>query len=224
MDEGFNTFINGLSTKAFNKGEFAGFSFFGSEEMTRYVFNKGMDPLFTTPDAMQQENLGVAAYEKPSIMLNALRDVVLGQERFDAAFREYIQRWAFKHPTPWDFFHTMENVAGEDLSWFWKGWIFNNWSLDQSVKGVEYQDNNPEEGANITIENEDQMVMPVTVLVKESNGKEHRINLPVEVWQRGPTWTFGVNTTSRVKEVVLDPDKKLPDMNRKNNSLQLKGF
>lgn len=224
MDEGFNTFINGFSTKAFNKGEFSTFSFFGSEEMTRYVFNKGMDPLLTTPDVMQQENLGVAAYEKPSIMLNTLRDVVLGPDRFDAAFREYIQRWAFKHPTPWDFFHTMENVAGEDLGWFWKAWIFNNWSLDQSVKGVEYQDNKPEEGANITIQNEDQMVMPVTVLVKESNGKEHRVNLPVEVWQRGATYTFGVNTTTRVKEVVLDPDKKLPDMNRKNNSLQQKGF
>ncbi|MCU7552039.1 M1 family metallopeptidase [Chitinophagaceae bacterium LB-8] len=224
MDEGFNTFINGLSTKAFNKGEFSTFSFFGTEEMTRYVFNKSMDPLLTTPDVIQQENLGVAAYEKPSMMLNVLRDVVLGPDRFDAAFREYIQRWAFKHPTPWDFFHTMENVAGEDLSWFWKGWIFNNWSLDQSVKSVEYQDNKPEEGANITIQNEDQMVMPVTVLVKESNGKEHRINLPVEIWQRGSAYTFGVNTTTRVKEVMLDPDKKLPDMNRKNNSLQLKGF
>lgn len=224
MDEGFNTFINGLSTKAFNKGEFAGFSFFGSEEMTRYVFNKSMDPLLTSPDVMQQENLGIAAYEKPSIMLNALRDVVLGQERFDAAFQEYIRRWAFKHPTPWDFFRTMENVAGEDLGWFWKAWVFNNWSLDQSIKGVEYQDNNPAEGANISIQNEDQMVMPVTVLVKETNGKEHRINLPVEIWQRGAIHTFGVNTTSRVKEVVLDPDRKLPDINRKNNSLQTKGF
>ena len=68
------------------------------------------------------------------------------------------------------------------------------------------------------------MVMPVTVLVKENNGKEHRVNLPVEVWQRGATYTFGVNTTSRIKEVVLDPDKKLPDMNRKNNLVQMKGF
>lgn len=59
--------------------------------------------------------------------------------------------------------------------------------------------------------------MPVTVLVKESNGKEHRINLPVEIWQRGPQWTFNVPTTSEIKEVVLDPDNKIPDWNRANN-------
>jgi hypothetical protein len=68
------------------------------------------------------------------------------------------------------------------------------------------------------------MAMPVTVLVKEANGKQQRINLPVEVWQRGSEWTFNVNTTSRITDVVLDPDKNLPDINRKNNSLNAKGF
>ena len=69
-------------------------------------------------------------------MLDALRNVVLGKDRFDAAFQEYINRWAFKHPTPWDFFHTMENVSGEDLSWFWRAWVLNTWKLDQTVKEV----------------------------------------------------------------------------------------
>jgi len=217
MDEGFNTFINGFSTKAFNKGEFAGFSFFPVDESAPYAFTQEMDPMMTKPDVVQQENLGVAAYDKPSIMLNALRDLVLGPERFDKAFQEYINRWAFKHPTPWDFFHTMENVAGEDLSWFWRGWVLNNWKLDQAVKGVEYNKDKPENGAAITIQNLDEMVMPVDVLIKESNGKEQRMKLPVEVWQRGAEWTFTVPTTSRITEVVLDPDKKLPDMNRQNN-------
>jgi hypothetical protein len=76
----------------------------------------------------------------------------------------------------------------------------------------------------ITVENLNQMAMPVTVLVKESNSKSHRINLPVEVWQRGAQWSFGVNTTSKITEVVLDPDKLLPDINRQNNSLSQKGF
>jgi hypothetical protein len=114
----------------------------------------------------------------------------------------------------------MENVAGEDLGWFWRAWIFNNWTLDQSVKGVAYVENKPENGGLITIENLNQMVMPVTVLVKETNGKQQRINLPVEVWQRGGEWTFNVNTTSRITDVVLDPDKKLPDVNRQNNTLK----
>jgi aminopeptidase N len=222
MDEGFNTFINGLSTKAFNKGEFARFSFFNMDEAVKDVFSDEMDPLWTTPEVIQQNHLGVAAYEKPGMMLDALRDVVLGPERFDAAFREYVRHWAFKHPTPWDFFHTMENVSGEDLSWFFRGWVFNNWKLDQGVKEVQYEDQ-PENGASITLENKENMVMPVTVLVKESNGKEQRINLPVEIWQRGANWTISVPTTSEIKEVIIDPDKKLPDWNRSNNSTK-KGF
>jgi hypothetical protein len=224
MDEGFNTFINELSTKEFNKGEFAGFSFFSPEYRIADAFRTSMDPLWAIPEVIQQSNLGVAAYDKPAMMLDALRDVVLGPERFDAAFREYIRRWAFKHPTPWDFFHTMENVSGEDLSWFWREWIFNNWRLDQKATSVVYDDNNPKNGADITIENLEQMVMPVTVLVKEENGKQHRIDLPVEVWQRGPVWTFKVPSTSKVTEVILDPDKKLPDINRKNNNFTPKGF
>jgi len=220
MDEGFNTFINDLSTKAFNKGEFAEQNFFGdpsSNFMVQYVFGPKMDGLYNIPEVIQQDNLGVAAYLKPSLMLQSLREVVLGKDRFDAAFREYVNRWAFKHPTPWDFFHTMENVSGEDLGWFWRGWVLNTWKLDHGVKEVKYDKYKPENGANITIENLEKMVMPVSVLVKEANGKEHRIDLPVEVWQRGATWTFGVPTTSEIKEITLDPDKKLPDWNRDNN-------
>ena len=161
---------------------------------------------------------------KPAQMLTALRDVVLGKERFDAAFAEYIRRWAFKHPTPWDFFHTMENVSGEDLSWFWRAWVLNTWKLDQTVKAVAYVDEKPEKGVEITIENLEKMVMPVAVLIKESNGKEHKINLPVEIWQRGAEWRFNVPTTSEIKEVILDPDKKLPEWDRTNNSWKKKGF
>lgn len=224
MDEGFCTFINGLSTKAFNRGEFTQFSFFGGEDLTNYIFNKEMDPIMTAPDVTQQDNLGIVAYEKPAMMLNALREVVLGPERFDAAFREYINRWAFKHPTPWDFFHTMENVAGEDLGWFWRGWVLNNWQLDVAVKGVAYIDNDPKKGAEITIENRGQMVMPVPVFIKESNGKVHRSTLPVEIWQRGAEWTFVVPTTSRIADLVLDPEKQLPDVHRNNNAGNKKAF
>ena len=181
--------------------------------------------LYTIPDVIRARmNLGIAAYMKPAQMLTALRDVVLGKERFDAAFREYINRWAFKHPTPWDFFHTMENVSGEDLGWFWRAWVLNTWKLDQTVKNVNYKDDKPENGADITIENLEKMAMPVTVLIKETNGKEHRIDLPVEIWQRGREWAFGVPTTSEITEVILDPDKKLPEWNRDNNTWKKKAF
>ncbi len=221
MDEGFNTFINGLSTRAFNKGEFNQQNAImdpTSPFMVKYMFDENSDGLFNIPDVIKQENLGNAAYGKPGFMLDELREVVLGPARFDAAFREYISRWAFKHPTPWDFFHTIENAGGEELCWFWRSWVLNNWKLDQSVKGVKYIKDKPENGAEITILNLEKMPMPVTVLVKEANGKEHRLNLPVEIWQRSAGWTFGVPTTSEIKEVILDPDKKLPDYNRDNNT------
>lgn len=221
MDEGFNTFINALSTAEFKNGEFIDafdMSKPGGDFPTKYNFDPKGDGLFNVPDVIQQGNLGSAAYFKPAMMLHVLRNVVLGPERFDIAFREYINRWAFKHPTPWDFFHTMENVSGEELGWFWRSWVLNTWKLDQAVKSVAYVREKAENGAEITIENLDKMPMPVTVLVKETNGKQHRINLPVEIWQRGREWTFGVPTTSEIKEVILDPDRQLPDVNRTNDT------
>jgi hypothetical protein len=68
------------------------------------------------------------------------------------------------------------------------------------------------------------MPMPVTVLVKEANGKQHTFNLPVEIWQRTPNWTFGVPSTSEIKEVIIDPDNKLPEWNRDDNTWKKKGF
>jgi hypothetical protein len=224
MDEGFNTFINVLSSREFNKGEYDNYPK-KMGELTDNIFPKiPGDALMTTPEVIQQFNLGVSAYDKPGAMLYVLRDVVLGEQRFDAAFREYIRRWAFKHPTPTDFFHTMENMSGEDLGWFWRGWVLNNWKLDQKVSSVTYEANDPKTGATVTIENMDQMVMPVLILVKEENGKEHRLSLPVEVWQRGPVWSFKVPSTTKITSVVLDPDQRLPDVNRANNSLIPKGF
>jgi hypothetical protein len=92
------------------------------------------------------------------------------------------------------------------------------------VTEVTYANGQPGGGAFITLENLGQMVMPVTVLVKETNGKEQRIDLPVEVWQRGPEWTFRVSTTSKIADVIVDPDRKLPDVNRKNNIADKKAF
>lgn len=222
MDEGFNTFINDLSTAAFNKGEFNYSSSVG--DAANALFRDEQDGLFNIPDVIAQFELGNAAYSKPAVMLSVLREVVIGEERFDAAFREYINRWAFKHPEPWDFFHTMENVSGEDLGWFWRAWVLNTWKLDQSVKDVKYIRNDPANGVNITIQNLEKMAMPVFIKIIEENGKEHNLKLPVEVWQHGHQWTFHVPTTSNIKDVILDPDKKLPDVNRSNNKMKEKPF
>lgn len=214
MDEGFNTFINDGSGKVFNNGEF--YHPQQGQAMGRAMF--GTDPIMSTPDVIQSSYLGIAAYYKPAMGLTILRDYVLGKERFEYAFRTYIERWAFKHPTPWDFFRTMENAAGEDLSWFWRGWYINNWKLDQSVKDVKYVNNDPTKGALITLENLEQMALPVVVAITDSKGVTDTVKLPAEVWERGSTWTFRHNSDSRVTRVVIDPDKAFPDVDVSNNT------
>ncbi len=215
MDEGFNTFINILSGEAFNNGEYSDPPGVGG--MAGYVFGDNMDGLLNTPEVLQQQNLGVAAYFKPGMMLYVLRTEVLGKERFDAAFKEYVRRWAFKHPTAWDFFHTMENVAGEDLSWFWRSWVINTWKFDVAVKQVSAIKGDVKNGTSITIQLLEKMPMPVTVKITDVNGDVQTLQLPVEIWQRGDTWTFPVLTKAEVREVVVDPENHLPDMNPANN-------
>lgn len=217
MDEGFNTFINTLADKAFNNGEYDG-GHMNADMLGRYFFNDKMENIYNIPDVIQPNNLGILAYLKPGYGLGLLRENILGPERFDAAFSYYVHQWAFKHPTPYDFFHCIENHSGETLDWFWRGWYLNKWNIDQGVKGVAYVDNDPAKGAIITVTNLGKLPMPVTLEVKEANGKTGRTQLPVEVWQHGSEWKFVYKSTSKVQEVKLDPDKTVPDSNPANNS------
>ena len=216
MDEGFNTFINGVDTKQFNKGEF--YAANDLYKMAPVMFKDDADPIMTIADVIQPEFLAIAAYDKPSTGLNILRKHILGKERFDSAFRIYIDRWAFKHPLPWDFFRTMENVSGEDLSYFWRGWFITNAKLDQGITEVKYVNNDPSKGALITIVNNEQMVLPVPIKIEQENGQTDSIELPVEIWQRGGEWTFQFPSTSIIKMVTIDPDHDYPDINPSNNT------
>jgi hypothetical protein len=142
---------------------------------------------------------------------------VVGKERFDYAFRKYTEAWAFKHPTPYDFFNCINNAAGEDLNWFWKEWFFTTWKFDQAIGAVDYVDNDPAKGALITITNNGQMILPVILKITQENGNTETIQLPVEIWQRGGTWVYHYSGGNKLKKIVLDPDDQLPDVNRKNN-------
>ncbi|KPM46944.1 M1 family metallopeptidase [Jiulongibacter sediminis] len=214
MDEGFNTFINDLSSEAFNEGEF--YRPVSARQYAPYLF--GRDAILNTPEVIQSKNFGLAAYFKPGLGLRMLREQVLGEERFDYAFKEYVRRWAFKHPTPFDFFETIEDAAGEDLGWFWKGWIYNDWKIDMAVDDVIYNNQTPSQGSIITISTKEQLPMPVTVEVKEVNGETGRVQFPVEIWQRGGEWKFRYNSTTPIESVTIDPDNKLPDTNTQNNT------
>ncbi|MBC8034221.1 MAG: M1 family peptidase [Chitinophagaceae bacterium] len=136
MDEGLNTFVEYLT-----------------EELWDNKFPSRRGPAFTITDYMKlpknqlepimtnSENIigfGPNAYSKPATGLNILRETIMGRELFDYAFKEYSRRWAFKHPTPADFFRTMEDASAEDLDWFWRGWFYSTDACDLSLDSVKY--------------------------------------------------------------------------------------
>lgn len=225
MDEGFNTFVDILAQAEFNDGEYAPkrdgeYAPGGgnpAEEIIPFITQKDIVPVMTAADGIKRKVLHPLEYFKTAFGLVLLRDVILGHERFDYAFRQYTHDWAFKHPSPVDFFREMENKAGADLDWFWRGWFINNWQLDQAIEGVKYVKNDPAKGALITVSNLKKMPMPVIVQVTEADGQIHRFQLPVQIWQSKATVTFPLNTTHVIKKIVLDPDKQLPDVDRENN-------
>lgn len=216
MDEGFNTFINSLADDDFNNGEYKAPPA-NMANAAGYLFGERTEGIMFTPDAMQERNIGLSLYYKPGIGLEILRNEILGPDRFDYAFREYIKRWAFKHPTPTDFFRTMDNVSGENLGWFWKAWFVENYKLDQQIVSVTYDNNIPGNGADITIANLQQMAMPVYISYETKSGKKGTLKLPVEIWNNTQTWKVRLPTTEELKRVELDAEKVFPDMDFGNN-------
>ena len=225
MDEGFNTFIDVYAEDEFNNGEFA-------PKSDREYDPKGENPardfvpemvspeaerILNYADVFQKDNIHAVSYYKTALGLVILREYVLDHDRFDYAFRTYIKRWAYKHPSPEDFFRTMNDATGEELNWFWNEWFYHTWTLDQAVKGVKYVKDDPAKGALITLQNNDRMVMPVDVEITEQDGKITRLKLPVEIWQHGGNYILHVDSVSPITSVVIDPDKHLPDTDTRNN-------
>ncbi len=215
MDEGFNTFLNHYSNRAYYGPDAARTARTSGGYVARRMLEPVADqPILTRPDLIRGEGLGFLAYRKPGFGLILLREVVLGPERFDAAFRAYVDAWAFKHPQPSDFYRMMEDGAGEDLAWFWRGWIESTEVLDQSVSGVEER----ADGVVVHLHNDAGLVMPVLVEVELADGRTLRRHLPVEVWIRGDDYELWLEPGTEVVGVTLDPDGSLPDVDRSDNA------
>ena len=217
MDEGFNTFINDIAAKDFNNGEYAGGNS-DAHATAKFMFSDRTEAILKTPDALKEANIGLSLYMKPGFALTLLREQIVGEKRFDAAFKKYIRDWSFKHPSPWDFFRSMESSVGEDLGWFWKGMFLENWRLDQAVSKVDYIGNNAKNGALVTIDNLEKMAMPVVLEYETKSGKKGRINLPVEIWQNAISFKTRIPVDEELVMVTIDPDKVYPDYYPENNS------
>ncbi len=218
MDEGFNTFINTFAEEGyFSRDD----SQVRQGELAFVLQNDRLpaaQPMITPANRYRGDNnLGSLAYIKPSLMLLTLRHQVLDSTVFDAAFREYIRRWAFKHPYPADFIRTMEDVSGRDLSWFWRGWIFTTAALDQGIESVTQRAAGGRNLARVTLRNLGGQVMPVTLTMVLQDGSTEVVRFPVEIWYNGDRYIASVPTSAPVRSATVNADGMLPDVNPANN-------
>jgi hypothetical protein len=210
MDEGFNTFMNTFSEEDYWKRDDTEIRRGEARTVTSLDQTANAQPIMTPANRYRDnQHLGSLAYVKPSIMLLALRNKVLGPEVFDTAFREYTRRWAFKHPQPADFFRTIDQVSGRDLSWFWRGFFLTTAALDQSVEMVRQP---PDSGAEVVIRSLGSAVMPVELRIGYADGTDDLVKLPVEIWYGGNRYLYRYNPGKQIVSARVNPDGAFPDV------------
>ncbi|HEX2205350.1 MAG TPA: M1 family metallopeptidase [Longimicrobium sp.] len=213
MDEGLTSFFEDEAREAFFPGTDA-----HGETRAGYLAVAGSDtevPLMRHTDLVSPYGARtVAAYRKPAALMTALRGVV-GDSAFRAGMRTYASEWLFKHPYPWDFFHTFERVAGRDLDWFWYPWWFETGVLDLSVDRVEQVNG----GVRVTFADRGDVPVPTTVRVTYEGGTSTEGELPIELWtvDRLRTASLTLPALGAVTRVEIDPDHVFPDVDRTNN-------
>ncbi|WP_316799758.1 M1 family metallopeptidase [Pedobacter frigidisoli] len=212
MDEGMNTFINQLASSAFDNGRFQDLS--SISDMAKLVHTDTIQAIDTPPDFQQSYNFGSLSYYKPALGLRMLRENILGKVRFDHAFKNYVRNWAYKHPSPNDFFRSIENASGEDLSWFWRGWFHETGRCDLAVTSVT---DSPLNGKQITVKSVGRLPMPFMLQVTNDRGLVEHIDYPIETWRYGNVKVLSVNIPGKVVKVIIDPNFLTPDFNRTNN-------
>ena len=215
MDEGFNTFIDLGAAASYFKGTPYGDTV---EVHPLHLYAEHAQPGNEQPliqNPTEVRDLFWGGYQKPALMMQLLRYEVLGKDRFDAAFRDYIRSWAFKHPTPADFFRLMRDQSGMELDWFWRGWIYTTARLDQAVDSVSTR---PDGGSNVHLSNRGTMVMPAELTITFADGGTVTTRLPVEMWNLGDRFLYRVPGTKRVSRVEVDPRHVMPDVDRRNNA------
>ncbi|HMF63759.1 MAG TPA: M1 family metallopeptidase [Edaphobacter sp.] len=217
MDEGFNTFIDIFESDEYASGKYgpkrdSEYSAGGEppDTILKVIDDPAAPPVLYPADGYTGRLGHPVSYFKGAYGNVLLREQILGPERFDWAFRKYIRDWAFKHPSPSDFFRAMQSEGGEDLGWFWRGWYMNNWKFDLAVTKID--------GATMTIANKDQLVLPATVEVKFKDGTSERFRLPWETWLSKGEYVWSSDDKKPIASVTIDPDHKLPDDDRSNNT------
>ncbi|MGH7573857.1 MAG: M1 family metallopeptidase [Longimicrobiales bacterium] len=160
----------------------------------------------------------IATYRKPAALLRALA-AVIGEQTLDVALRVYADRWLLRHPTPFDLFNTIEDVAGRDLDWFWHPWFYETAVLDQAIAAVDVRPTPAgRERVMILVADQGDAPMPAPIMVTTMTGATHELELPVEPWLEGRANQLAIiELTEPVQRIEIDPARAFPDVDRSNN-------
>ena len=211
MDEGFATFTENQARKDRFPGQRSDLG--DLRDYTELARTGHGDPVMRWMDHQYPRAGNVPNYDKPATALVGLR-AILGDGVFREALSTFVGEWAYRHPYPWDFFRTVERVADRELGWFWRSWYYETWPLDHGIAAVEG------DRRDVTIEVVDLgwMPMPVLMEVTLADGLELRREIGVETFLEGRSRVvIELQTPSPVVRVELDPEHRLPDLNRDNN-------
>ncbi|HKE88766.1 MAG TPA: M1 family aminopeptidase, partial [Gemmatimonadales bacterium] len=225
MDEGFNTFIDWFSFRSRYPADtirIQTLEFGSMRAYQAFLQNyRGIEaPIMESQDRSPNGLMsGWNAYGKPAVALHFLREEVVDSNAFDDAFREYVRRWVYKHPQPADFFRTMNNALGEDLSWFWRSWFLRSDHLDQAIDSVAQRDSGTLTMTRVFLSSRLEMVAPVELRLTGADSTTRTVKLPVETWLRGSraVWATVTATTAKPVNIEVDPRDVAPDVDRSNN-------
>lgn len=228
QDEGFNTFINTFSESRRypEKGSQMERSSAYRDEVEQLMRANLDEPINVGADRIPPRLFGTSSYDKPSLGLQLLREEVLGPEAFDDAFRTYVKRWAFKHPTPADFFRTMENVGGRRLDWFWREWFVENPHFDQAMGQVGVGTKGDTSVVTVRYENKARGLLPIRVRFTFSDKTTQDYVYPAEVWSTNSLQYMRQYSFVRKRpvKIEIDPEKRMVDVDRTNNIWSAPGF
>ena len=219
MDEGINSFVEYLAEQSWDTA-------FPSRrgpaiKVVNYMklSKDQLEPIMTNADNMLQ--FGPNVYTKTATAMNILRETILGKELFDYSFKAYAKRWAFKHPTPADFFRTMEDASGEDLDWFWRGWFYGTEPCDLSIDTVKYFKAGllNENFYEVRITNKGGLVTPVIIEWVFADGSRETDRIPAQIWRLDEQHMAKAFMKNKVAvKITLDPGQETADIDQSNNT------
>ncbi|MFC2119415.1 M1 family metallopeptidase, partial [Bacteroidota bacterium] len=222
MDEGLNTFLQGIAQYQWEDN----YPNWGGQPKSIVSYMKGdrknMVPIMTNSESVI--NLSANAYHKTAVGMHILRETIMGRELFDYAFKQYSQRWMFKHPSPEDFFRTMEDASAVDLDWFWRGWFYTTDNVDISLDKVNYfiienQETLLNHYYEISFRSVGGMLMPLIIEFEYEDGSKEIKKIPVEIWRRNNNLVTKVfKMEKKVRKITLDPKLETADVDLLNNT------